>query len=68
MLLKAFGIDLIAQHMNGMTQFDLVGYSGKLGKIHVRILDSQIPDAIRVPVASITAEEIPVAAPDVKRF
>ena len=40
MLLKAFGIDLNAQHVNGMTQFDLAGYNGKLVKIHVRILDS----------------------------
>ena len=27
-----------------------------------------LPDAIKVPVASITAQEIPVAAPDVNRF
>ena len=40
MLLKAFGIDLNAQHVNGMTQFDLAVFIRKSVKLHVRLLDN----------------------------
>ena len=39
MLFKAFSINLNAQHVNGMTHFDLA-LSGKLVKNHVRLLDT----------------------------
>ena len=41
-------INLNAQNVNGMTQFDLTGHSRKLVKIHVWLLDTLEYISVRV--------------------